>query len=429
MESSFFCLKFVRNTNTEPMITAKPIVVLSNRRKDGTFLVYIRVYFAGEVRRIPTSIVCKPGDLTRSGKIKDQAILDRAESVANRMRDAVSDYTDAEMAGRDVDWVVRKMRSAENLHIFRLDFFRFADIVILEKGPGARGQYVTAVNAFAAYLGRRELDINDITRPMLSGFLGWLRTDRATKAHRSPVSGVSPTERARIPGGAESRHMAKLAHIYAKAKERYNDEDSGEIAIPRSPFTGLLLKAPLSHGPRPLSVAMMQRVIDARHPLQTVQNALDLFVCSFALMGANLADLYEAKGMGTTWVYRRKKTRNRRADGARMQVNVPPEIAGRIAGALRALHRMAGKPEFATAKVNKGLARWCEDEGVARFTFGAARHTFATLARGKAGVEKATVDECLCHIGDFPVTDIYAERDWELINDGNRKVLALFTWK
>ena len=51
----------------------------------------------------------------------------------------------------------------------------------------------------------------------------------------------------------------------------------------------------------------------------------------------------------------------------------------------------------------------------------------ATLAR-KAGVEKATVDECLCHIGDFKVTDIYLERDWDLLDRANRRVLALFRW-
>ena len=418
--------------NPKKMITVKPIVVLSNRRKDGTYLVYIRAYFRGEVRRIPTSIVCTAGDLTRSGKIKNQDLLDRAESIAARMRDAVADYTDAELVGKDVDWVVRKMRCADNLHIFKLDFFKFADGVVMEKNPEARGQYVTALNAFAAYLGRREIDINDITRPMLSGFLGWMRTERVNKAHRTPNAGVSPTGRARIPNGAESRHMAKLSHLYEKAKERYNDEDSGEILIPRSPFTGLLLKHPLSHGQRPLSVGLMQKVIDARHDLVTVQTALDLFVCSFAMMGANLADLYEI-GAGRKlrytgeWEYRRRKTRRRRADGAEMRVKVPEEIYGRLE-ALERLHKMAGKDKYATAKVNKGLARWCEDEGIPRFTFGAARHTWATLARGKAGVEKATVDEGLCHIGDFPITDIYAERDWDLINDGNAKVLALFKW-
>ena len=414
------------------MITAKPIVVTSHRRKDGTYLVYIRVYFAGEVRRIPTSIVCQPGDLTRSLKIKNQDILTKADTIASRMLKAVTDYTDAELCGKDVDWVVRKMRTADNLYTFKLDFFKFAEEVIREKRPEARGQYVTACHAFADYLKRDEIDINDITRPLISGFLSWLRTDRATKAHKCPKSGVSPTKRTRIPNGVESRHMAKLSHIYEKAKERYNDEDSGEILIPRSPFHKLLMKPPHSHGQKPLSVETMQRVIDSSHPLPTVQTALDLFVCSFGLMGANLADIYEFKSVknlrqGMVWEYRRRKTRNRRADGAQMKVVVPKEIYGRLLSAVTRLHRMAGKDRYATAKVNKGLKRWCEDEGVPVFTFGAARKTWATLAR-KAGVEKALVDEGLCHIGDFPVTDIYAERDWGNINAGNAKVLSMFIW-
>ncbi len=409
------------------MITVKPIVLLSNRRRDGSYLVYIRVYFSGEVRRVPTSITCSASDLTRSGRIKSGEVFAKAQTIADRMLDAVDGIPDSELAGRDVDWVVRRMRAADKHHSFALDFFRFADEVIREKGPGARGQYVTAVNTFAEYLGKRELDVNEVTRPMLQGFVSWLRTERATKAHKLPDFGVSLTDKARIPNGAESRHIAKLRHIYEKAKERYNDEDSGEILIPRSPFLGMVVKPPLSRGPRSLSVDMMQRVIDGTHHLETVRIALDLFVLSFALMGANLADLYEAKGIGTDWVYHRKKVRNRRADGAEMRVIVPECIRGRLPS-LAALRRMAGKPEFATEKVNKALARWCKDEGVPRFTFGAARHTFATIARNKAKVEKATVDECLCHVGSFKVTDIYLERDWGLLAAANRKVLELFRW-
>ena len=414
------------------MITVKPIVVLSNRRKDGSFLVYIRVYYRGQVRRIPTAIVCRPGDLTRSGKIKSQDIQSKADTIATRMLESISSYTTAELDGMDIDQVVRKIRTADNIQLFRLDFFKFADSFLLEKSPGARCQYRTALNAFADYLGTRSLDINEITKTMLSGFLSWLRTDRSTKVHKSPKFGLSPTKRARIPNGAESRNIAKLSHIYGKAKERYNDEDSGEIVIPRSPFQGLLLKPPTSRGQPCLGRELMQTVISARHHLGTVQTALDCFVLSFAMMGANLADLYELATVkklrqGQFWEYQRRKTRNRRADGARMVVRIPEEIYGRLWPTLAGLRRMAGKPEFATAKVNKGLARWCEDNNIPVFTFGAARHTWATLAR-KFGIEKATVDEGLCHIGDFPVTDIYAERDWQNINDANAKVLSMFTW-
>lgn len=413
------------------MITTKPIILTSNRRRDGTYLIFIRVYFAGKVRRVPTSLTCGPGDITRSGRIKSQEVLDKAGAIARRMLDSVSSLTDADLEGRDVDWVVAKMKCAERLHNFRLDFFEFAQEVLEGKSPGARVQYITALNAFSDFLGRREIDINDITRQMITGFLSWMAKDRAMKAHKTPNKGISPTGRRRIPNGAESRHIAKLSHIYARAKDLYNDEDSGAIVIPRSPFQGLGMKAPLSHGQESLGVELMQRVIMARHHLGTVQTALDCFVLSFALMGANLADLYEAGAgkklrEGEVWIYQRRKTRGRRADGALMRVVVPEEIYGRL-GALDGLLKMAGKPEFATAKVNMGLARWCEDEGVPRFTFGAARHTWATLAR-KAGVEKATVDEGLCHVGDFRITDIYAERDWDLINLGNRRVLDLFSW-
>ena len=141
------------------MVTVKPIVIPSNKRRDGSYLVFIRVYFNGRVRRIPTSVVCRPGDLTRGLRIKSQSVQEQAERIAKRMLDAVSGFTDEQLAGKDVDWVVERMRCADALHNFRLDFFQFADGVIGSKSEGGRCQYVTAINTFAEYLGKREIDI------------------------------------------------------------------------------------------------------------------------------------------------------------------------------------------------------------------------------------------------------------------------------
>ena len=403
------------------MITVKPIVVPSNRRKDGTFLVVLRVYFAGKVRRVPTSIVCRQGDLTRSGRIKSQTILDLANGQAGKMLEAVGGLTEKDLAGKDVDWVVAKMNSADRLHTFRLDFFTFADEYLAGKKESSRCQYITALNAFALFLGRRSIDINDITKSLLTAFVAWM----GDKAFSFQSGELLPSKRVRIPNGAESRHIAKLGHIFEKAKERFNDEDDGAIVIPRSPFSGVKVKAPPSRSKKALSVEVMQRIIDAQGRTERMKVALDLFVLSFALMGANLADLYEARRVVSVWNYRRKKVRDRRADGAEMRVSVPDCVKDRLP-ALSVLQDK--KANYITEMVNRGLAMWCEDEGIPRFTFGAARHTFATLARYKAGVEKATVDECLCHIGDFKVTDIYLERAWDLLDRANRKVLGLFKW-
>lgn len=403
------------------MITVKPIVILSNRRKDGTYLVVLRIYFAGRVRRIPTSIVCRASDLTRSGRIKSQAVLDMANTQAAKMLSAVGDLTEKDLAGKDVDWVVERMNCADRLHTFRLDFFAFADDYLAEKRPSSRCQYITALNTFALFLGKRSIDINDITKSLLTAFVSWM----GDKAFSFQSGELRKSKRVRIPNGAESRHIAKLGHIYGKAKERYNDEDEGAIVIPRSPFSGVNVKAPPTRKKKALSVEVMQRVIDAQGRTERMRVALDLFVLSFALMGANLADLYEAGRMASVWEYRRKKTRERRDDGAEMRVSVPDCVKDRLP-ALSVLQSRSAK--YVTEMVNIGLSAWCEDEGIPRFTFGAARHTFATLARYKAGVEKATVDECLCHIGDYKVTDIYLERDWDLLDRANRRVLSLFRW-
>ena len=406
------------------MITIKPIVVPSNRRKDGTFLVSIRVYFAGRCRRLPTNIVAYPADLTRSLRIKSPDLQAKAEAVAARYRDAVSSLTEADLLGKDVDWVVARLNCADALHNFRLDFLAFAREYVAGKSPGSRGQYVTAINAFERFLGRPSIDVNEITRRTVADFLEWMRVNLVSFANKR----LSPSGRARMPDGAESRHIAKLAHIYEKAKERYNDEDLGAVPIPRSPFRNMAPRPPVSRGQKPLAPETVQALIDDRPALSSVRTAVDLFVLSFGTMGANLADLYEADGEGMlatgVWEYRRRKTRDRRADGAAMKVYVPDVLRDRL-GALDRLRTMAGKPQYATAKVNKGLARWCSDHGLPPFTFYAARHTWATTAR-RIGVEKATVDECLAHVGDFPVTDIYAERDWDQINAANARVLSLF---
>ena len=134
------------------------------------------------------------------------------------------------------------------------------------------------------------------------------------------------------------------------------------------------------------------------------------------------------------WVYNRQKTRTRRADRAEMRVVIPEQLKPYIerlkgSGAwwLNELHTFASNKDFATHRANRCLRRWCEDNGVEVFTFYAARHTWASLAR-KKGIDKSTIDDCLGHKGSFQVADIYAEKAWELIQEANQKVLELFTW-
>lgn len=430
-----FFVIFLSKTNLYTMITFKAIIIPNNRRKDGTYPVKIRVTFKGVSRRLPTTLVCKSQDLTRGNRIKNADILSKADELINRMRGAVKDLSPFDLEVKDVDWVVSIIREKLTEENFHLDFFEWGEKFILSKSDPTKGAYMTALNTLERFLGKRTLDINDITRVLLLDFMEFV--DNEPKMRRDPNTGeYSTCSTKKIPKGASSRHLMKLQHIFNAAKDRFNDEDVNRIVIPKSPFDKIAKVFPPSQGQKNLGSELMQRIISSNPDTPSVRHALDAFIVSFGLMGANLADLYSAGPVSGIWEYKRQKTRTRRADQAEMKVEIPDVLMPYIKRLqdsdikgwwLPVLHQMASSKDMCTYQVNRHLKRWCEDNNVPVFTFYAARHTWASLAR-KAGVEKATIDECLVHKGMFDVTDIYAERSWELMTEANRKVLDLFTW-
>ena len=415
------------------MITFKAIIIPGNRRKDGTYPVNIRVTFKGKTRRLATTLVCTPGDLTRTLKIKNATILNKSDALIARMRDAVKDISPFDLETQDVDWVVRQIKDSLTREEFHLDFFEWSDRYILTKAETTRRAYSCALNTFERFLGRRSIDINDISRTLLLEFMDMV--DNEKKMHYNSKTGkVEESKMDKIPKGASTRHLAKLEHLYNAAKEKYNDEDSGRILIPRSPFSKITKIYPVSNGQSNLGQELMQRIISSQVDNEVMRTALDLFIVSFGLMGANMADLYFAKPVKEEWVYNRRKTSSRRTDRAEMRVAIPGQLQPyleRLKGTggwwFNRLHQFASTKDFATARVNRCLKKWCEDNEVEVFTFYAARHTWASLAR-KEGVDKSTIDDCLGHKGSFQVADIYAERAWELMGEANQKVLDLFTW-
>ncbi len=415
------------------MITFKAIIIPGNKRKDGTYPVNIRVTFKGKVRRLATTLVCTPGDLTRTLKIKNATILNKSDALIARMRDAVKDLSPFDLETQDVDWVVRHIKDSLTQEDFHLDFFEWSDRYILTKAETTRRAYTCALNTFERFLGKRSIDINDISRSLLLEFMD--KVDGEKKMHYNVKTGqVEESKADKIPKGASTRHLAKLEHLFNAAKEKYNDEDSGRILIPRSPFSKITKVYPVSNGQSNLGQELMQRIISCQVDNEVMRTALDLFIVSFGLMGANMADLYYAKPVQEEWVYNRQKTSSRRADRAEMRVAIPEQLKpylerlkGKGGWWLNRLHEFASSKDFATARVNRCLKKWCEDNEVEVFTFYAARHTFASLAR-KEGVDKSTIDDCLGHKGSFQVADIYAEKAWGLMQEANRKVLELFTW-
>lgn len=387
------------------MITYKPIIIPGGRRKDGIWPVKIRVTFKGVSRRIPTTLACTDADLTRSGKIKNAAILERAGELIARMREATADLSPFALEAWSVDEVVAHIRAALSADSFRLDFFAYGRELIAGKIPHTRAYYQTALNALADYLGRDTLDINEITRGMLLSFAESVGEVKA------------------------ARHLAKLAFIHRSARDQFNDEDTGAIRIPRQPFQNLPKVRPQGKGQKALQPQELQALIDCTPANEWEALALAAFLLSFCTMGANLADLYAEKGpISGVWCYKRRKT------GVYNEVAVNARIEG-LAGQLQdgpagwwlpALHRY-GTADTATHNINKWLAQIAARLGLPSFRFYAARKTWATTAR-RLGIEKATIDDALAHAGDYRMADIYAEKNWTLTAAANERVQAEFSW-
>ena len=416
------------------MITFKAIIIPGNRRKDGTYPVNIRVTFKGKSRRLATTLVCTQADLTRTLKIKNATILNKSDALIARMRNAVKDLSPFDLENEDVDWVVRHIKDELSRETFHLDFFEWADRYLESKGAKTSLTYRSALNAFERFLGKREIDINSITRMTLLEFMDMV--DNEKKMHYDAKTGKTvPSRSTKIPKAASTRHLAKLENIFNAAKDRYNDDDSDRILIPKSPFSKIAKVYPVSQGQSNLGHDLMQRIISAQVDNEATRTALDIFIVSFGLMGANLADLYYAKPFQGEWVYNRQKTMTRRADQAEMRVAIPEQLKPyieRLKGNgggwwLNELHRYASNKDSCTQRINRHLKKWCNDNGVEEFTFYSARHTFASLAR-KEGVDKSTIDDCLGHKGTFQVADIYADKAWDLIQETNRKVVETFIW-
>lgn len=414
-------------------ISFKPIVILSNRRKDGTYAVVIRVTFRGSTRRLPTTITATQQDLTRNGKIKNADISAKADRIVSQMRDAISDINPFELENRDVEYIVKYIKDRISGKKFRLDYFSFANDYLKSKSETTRGAYTTALNTFARYLGNDAIDINSIDRKLLIGFVEMV--DNEPRMRWSQREGkIVPTSKPK-PRGQSSRLLAKLENIYNAAKDKYNDEDSGYIVIPRSPFAHIRKDYPIPQGQKSIGRETMQRLLDYRTDNAVMRTAVDLYIISFATMGANLVDLYNARPFKGDWVYYRQKTTTRRADKAEMRVRIPEQIRpvlDRLQGNgewwLNTAHRFASNKDFCTRRVNRCLEEWCKQNEVDVFTFYSARHTWATLARQECKVDKSTIDDCLGHIGSFRIADIYAEKAWDLMWETNDKVLALFTF-
>ena len=417
-----FAMKNGEESNLLSMITIKPVVIPTQRRRDGTYNIKIRITYKRRYRILSTHLNAAPNEVSRTGQLRSSMNYLKANAIVMEMYKLISDLDYFTLTAMDVDDIVSLIGTKLFVHKdrFELDFFDFADRFIRRKCPGTAAAYRTAVNAFRRFTGRDSLDINSINVLMLRQFMRSL--DDGTR---------------KVPGAAAYSYITRIKTIFAAAQDEYNDEDNGHFNIPKNPFAKLRIRQVPMVARISKSPDFIRKIIGYDGPCtKTERLALDVFLLSFGLMGMNAADMMEAPPLrGNVLVYNRKKTRSRRADNAEMRVRIEPCLEALVARyadpegeyAFCFCRRFSNALYFSQT-VRRGLISWAKKNGEEPFTLYSARHSWATIARSSlCNIDKATIDECLCHVNQgMKMADIYIEKDWSVLWDANQKVLRMF---
>ena len=416
------------------MLTIKAEVQKDRKRNDGSYNVKIRFTKDRTVKRISTNLFATDADLTSDLKLKEDSMTKQeADRLVLHYRTLVNSLH-LDSGNDDISEIVNRLLCKEEAEK-PIDFIAFSKKWISETTIKGKDNYTTALNSFIRFLGEEELEIKKITVDLLEQY-----RDYIVKVRKERVK-VLQAKGKRVPSNrCLSLYLMSLRHLYGEAQRFYNKPDKGLIRIPHTPFE--YFKIPKQEATRKRAVTPQQIKAIWNLPYQNIHKgvkhtcrpdlAKDCFILSFCLMGINSVDLYNATELrGNKLVYYRTKTKDRRLDKAKMEVDVPDMVLPIIEKyrditdqRLFKFYKDYRDHKAFNKAINKGLKEIGEQLQIEDLEYYAARHSWATIALNKCKIDKYTVHAALNHVDEnMRVTDIYIERDFVNENKANQKVV------
>ena len=362
---------------------------LGKPKLDKSRKVSIVVSHKGQRRRIPTNIVLTDSDVSRSGKISSRKIQKAIDDKINLLKDKLYDL-EIDLLGKDVD---------------TLDFFEYAEKWIERSTNKGKKNYSIMLNSLERFNQCRKLPFSLIDYSFLNRYKDYL------DGHPR----------------AQSLYLGNIRHLFNEAIKEYNTDD--KKVITNNPFEKFSIPKDMPNTKnRVISEENLVKVFNFKGT-RRIGMARDCYIMSFCLMGMNSVDMYECtQYKNGVLAYDRAKTRDKRADNAHIEIEVPDVIKPlfkKYKGTSRVFDfyiKYSNSGSF-NKHINKGLHYIADELGIPRFDFYSARHTWASIARNKLGIDKYTIHEALNHVSDLDITDIYIQKDYTNINKANAKVV------
>lgn len=416
------------------MLTIKAEIKRSELKVDGTYNVKIRFTLDRKVKRLSTNLFVTQQDLTKSLKFKEDTSIKREidRLVLYYREQCLKLQLDQNHYSLDE---IIEFLNGEQEKQQTIDFIKFSREWIASTTIKGAPNYTTAINALVRFVGKEELDINLITLDFLEQFKAFLIGERDARTKKLMQQGKRVTSNRTL-----SLYLVSIKKLFNEAKRKFNKKDKNLILIPNSPFEDFKIPKQEATRKRAIPADIIKKVW--KLPYKDMKKgykstcrynlAKDCFILSFCLIGINSADLYNATKMrGNTIIYNRTKTKARRLDGAKMMVDIPKIVQPLIdkykdstGKRLFNFYQYYGDEKTFNKAINSGLKEIGSILEVDDLEYYAARHSWATIALNKVGIDKYIVHAALNHIDDsMKVTDIYIERDFVNENKANAKVV------
>ena len=416
------------------MLTINAEVVKTKRQSNECFTIRLRFTLDRRMKRLSTSLFATQKDLTKDFKIKSSSHLKaKVERLIRDYQEKCSQLQ-VELNNYTIEDIMDYL-DGEHQKQQTIDFIKFSREWIASATIKGAPNYTTAINALVRFVGKEELDINLITLDFLEQFKAFLIGERDARTKKLMQQGKRVTSNRTL-----SLYLVSIKKLFNEAKRKFNKKDKNLILIPNSPFEDFKIPKQEATRKRAIPADIIKKVW--KLPYKDMKKgykstcrynlAKDCFILSFCLMGINSADLYNATEMrGNTIIYNRTKTKARRLDGAKMMVDIPKIVQPLIdkykdstGKRLFNFYQYYGDEKTFNKAINSGLKEIGSILEVDDLEYYAARHSWATIALNKVGIDKYIVHAALNHIDDsMKVTDIYIERDFVNENKANAKVV------
>lgn len=377
---------------------------LGKPKQDNTRKVSIILSHKGQRKRISTNIVVSDADVSRGGKITSRKIQKTIDDKINILKDGLYDL-EIDLMDKDVsvDWIYDRLTKKKDSGA--LDFFEYTEEWVEKSTNKGKKNYLIMLNSLERFNGCRRLPFSLIDYNFLNNYKRFL------DGHPR----------------AQSLYLGNIRHIFNEAIKEFNTESKKVIAS--NPFDRFTIPKDVPQTKdRVISMENLVKVFGFKGT-RRVGMARDCYIMSFCLMGMNSVDLYECTSYKNGMLaYDRAKTKDKRSDNAHIEIEVPEVIKPlfkKYKGTYRVFdfyQRYSNSGSF-NKHINKGLHAIAEALGIPKFDFYSARHTWASVARNKLGIDKYTIHEALNHKSNLDITDIYIQKDFTNINKANAKVV------